>query len=62
MKNRGRVILSLAVVITCAVLGLAQETSPTSQRVFTPNGKIEAGYDPLKNVTTVRLNPTQIHG
>ena len=62
MKNHSRFILSFAVVITCATLGLAQDARPTLQRVFTHNGKIETSYDQVKDITTVRLNPMQVYG
>jgi len=45
-----RVILSLAVVLTCAGPGLAQD------------GKIETSYDEVKDTTSVRLNPMQVYG
>lgn len=62
MKNRMRFILSLAVVITCAMLGLAQPARPTPQRVFAHDGKIDVSYDQVKDITTMRLHPMQVYG
>lgn len=50
MKSYRRVILSLAVVLTCAAHGWAQ------------GGKIETSYDAVKDTTTARLNPMQVYG
>lgn len=62
MKNYLRFILLLAIVISCATIGIAQNANTTRQRVFTHNGTIETSYDPVKEITTVRLNLMQVYG
>lgn len=62
MKNHMLFILSFAVLITGAMLGLAQPANPTPQRVFAHDAKIETNYDQVKDITTVRLNPMQVYG
>jgi flagellar basal body-associated protein FliL len=62
MKNHMRFVLSLAIVITCAMLGLAQNAATTQQRIFTHNGRIETSYDQVKEITTVQLSPMQVYG
>jgi hypothetical protein len=62
MTNHTRFIWLLAVVTTCATLGLAQDANTTPQRIFTHNGKIETSYDQAKETTTVRLIPMQVNG
>jgi hypothetical protein len=61
MMNHMRFILTLAIVTTCAMPGVAQGTN-TTPSTFTHNGKIETSYDQVKGITTVRLNPMQIYG
>lgn len=62
MKNDRRVMLSLAVVLTCAALGSAQGAGPAPPRLPAHDGKIETSYDEVKDATTVRLNPMQVYG
>ncbi|HKZ77032.1 MAG TPA: hypothetical protein VJ124_01825 [Pyrinomonadaceae bacterium] len=62
MKSHLWFIFTLAIVISCATLGLAQDANTTPQRIFTHNGRIETSYDPVKEITTVRLNPMQVYG
>lgn len=60
MKKQMRCVLTLAIAITCGMLGLAQhDTKP--QRTLTPY-VIETNYDQVKKLTTVRLSPMQIYG
>ncbi len=61
MMNHMRFILTLAIVTTCAMLGVGQGTN-TTPSTFTHNGKIETSYDQVKGITTVRLNPMQVYG
>lgn len=62
MKNHMRVILSLAIVFTCAAPGFAQGAGPALPRVSAHDGKIETGYDEVKDTMTVRLHPMQVYG
>ena len=62
MKNHMRFICSLAVVLTCAALGLAQGAAPAPPRLPAHDGKIETSYDEVKDATTVRLKPMQVYG
>jgi hypothetical protein len=62
MKNHMRFILTLAVVTACATPGVARAANTTPQRISTHNEKVEASYDRVKDITTVRLNPMQVYG
>ena len=62
MKNGMRLIWTIAIVTTCATLGLAQDANTTPQRISTLNGKIETNYDQVKAITTVWLHPMQVYG
>jgi hypothetical protein len=62
MTNPARIIRFLALIITCATLGYAQESGPTAKRAFELNREIETSYDEHKDVTTVRLSPMQVYG
>jgi hypothetical protein len=62
MKHHRQVIVSLAVVLTCAAQGLAQGAGPAPPRLLAHDGKIETSYDEVKDTTTVRLNPMQVYG
>ena len=62
MKNRMRVILSFAVVFTCAAFGFAQGAAPAAPHDSARAGRIETSYDEVKDATTVRLNPMQVYG
>lgn len=62
MKHHRQVILSLAAVLTCAALGLAQGAAPAPPRLPAHDGMIGTSYDEVKDTTTVRLNPMQVYG
>jgi hypothetical protein len=62
MKNHVRLILTLAIVIALATLGLGKDDVITPQDISKHNGKVETSYDQVKEITTVRLNPLQVYG
>ena len=62
MMDHVRFILTLAIVLTSATLGLPQNVNTTPQHVVTYSGEIETSYDQVKGITTVRLNPMQVYG
>jgi hypothetical protein len=51
-----------ALVIACAVAGLAQGVGPQPRKVFAQSWKIETSYDQTKDTTTVGLAPMQVYG
>jgi hypothetical protein len=52
------------IALTCLTLGYAQERAggPLSQPGPGDNTQIETSYDPVKDVTTVRLKTLQVYG
>jgi hypothetical protein len=62
MKTHMRLILTLAIITACATFGLAQAVNTTPQGISTHNGRVEARYDQVTQITTVRLNPMQVYG
>jgi hypothetical protein len=62
MTNPKRIIWLLALIITYATLGSAQESGSAPKCAFELNREIETSYDERKDVTTVRLSPMQVYG
>lgn len=62
MRNYLRLWLIVAITTICATLGLGQHADTTSQRISAHNGRVEASYDQIKEITTVRLYPMQVYG
>ena len=62
MKNRMRILMCLAVLVTCPAPGFAQGAGAEPPRVFAHNGKTETSYDRIRDTTTVRLDPMQLYG
>ena len=62
LKNQLRLIVIVAIVTASATLVPARDTDQTRQGNSKQNAKIDTSYDPIKEITTVRLTPMQVYG